>query len=67
MGGGSLASYDSIIKSAASFEEEFSLLSPNELKNKTDEFRERMKKGEGQEALLPETFAAVREVSKRVL
>ena len=67
MGGGSLASYDSIIKSAASFEEEFSLLSPNELKNKTDEFRERMKKGEGQEAFLPETFAVVREVSKRVL
>lgn len=41
-------------------------LSDDELKAKTPEFRERIKKGETLEALLPEAFAVVREASKRV-
>ncbi|MFP1892309.1 preprotein translocase subunit SecA [Lonsdalea quercina] len=41
-------------------------LSDDELKAKTQEFRERLKKGETLEALLPEAFAVVREASKRV-
>ncbi|MDG6093797.1 preprotein translocase subunit SecA [Acetobacter sp. AN02] len=42
-------------------------LSDEELKAKTGEFRERLAKGETQEALLPEAFAVCREASKRVL
>ncbi len=67
MGGGSLSSYDPIIKKTASFEEAFSHLSPEELKNKTNEFRERLKNGEDESSILPEAFAVVREASKRTL
>lgn len=41
-------------------------LSDSELQAKTDEFRERLKKGEVLESLIPEAFAVVREASKRV-
>ncbi|MGM3174533.1 preprotein translocase subunit SecA [Dickeya lacustris] len=41
-------------------------LSDDELKAKTQLFRERIKKGETLETLLPEAFAVVREASKRV-
>ena len=41
-------------------------LSDSELQAKTDEFRERLKKGEVLENLIPEAFAVVREASKRV-
>lgn len=42
-------------------------LTDAELRAKTDEFRQRVKEGETLDALLSETFAVVREVSKRVL
>ena len=42
-------------------------LSDDELKAKTQEFRDRLAKGETLEALLPEAFAVVREASWRVL
>ena len=41
-------------------------LSDEVLKNKTLEFKERLKKGEKLDDLLPEAFAVVRETSKRV-
>ncbi|ANE74821.1 preprotein translocase subunit SecA [Dickeya solani] len=41
-------------------------LSDDELKAKTQVFRDRIKKGETLESLLPEAFAVVRESSKRV-
>ena len=47
-------------------EPEFEKLTDDELKAKTDEFRERLKKGEKEEDILPEAFATVREASKRV-
>ncbi|MER1690221.1 preprotein translocase subunit SecA [Proteus mirabilis] len=47
-------------------EPEFEKLTDDELKAKTDEFRERLKKGEKEEGILPEAFATVREASKRV-
>ena len=47
-------------------EPDFEKLSDDELKAKTDEFRERLKKGETLESLIPEAFATVREASKRV-
>ena len=42
-------------------------LSPDELKRKTVEFRERIEQGESLDSLLPEAFACVREASKRTL
>ncbi|MEK3719044.1 preprotein translocase subunit SecA [Paenibacillus sp. FSL H8-0034] len=43
------------------------VLSDEELRNKTVEFRERLEKDETLDDLLPEAFAVVREASKRVL
>jgi len=45
----------------------FEALSDDELRHKTDEFRERVTAGEVLDDLLPEAFAAVREAGKRVL
>lgn len=42
-------------------------LPDEELKGKTEEFRERLKKGETLDQLLPEAFAVVRETAKRVI
>ena len=50
-----------------SLEEEFSKLTDEGLRGKTDEFRERVKNGESLDNLLPEAFAVVREGAKRVL
>ena len=48
-------------------ESEFIKLSDEELKTKTDEFRNRLKQGETLDDILPEAFATVREASKRVM
>ncbi len=48
-------------------EPEFVSLTDAELKNKTNEFKERLSKGESLDDILPEAFATVREASKRVL
>ena len=50
-----------------SLEEEYSLLDDTELKSKRNDFINRYKNGESLDALLPEAFATVREVSKRQL
>ncbi len=50
-----------------SLEPEISALSDEELKNKTLEFRRRIKEGETLDDLLPEAFAVVREAAKRTL
>jgi len=42
-------------------------LSDPELRSKTDEFKERLSRGETLDDILPEAFAAVREASKRTL
>jgi preprotein translocase subunit SecA len=42
-------------------------LSDDELKQKSVEFRERLAKGESIDSILPEAFAVVREVAKRLL
>ncbi len=56
-----------LIPQINSFEEIVSKLSDIELKNKTAEFKERLKTGETLEDILPETFAVVREAAKRTL
>ncbi|KKO54979.1 preprotein translocase subunit SecA [Paenibacillus sp. DMB20] len=48
-------------------EPEFEVLSDEQLKAKTEEFRARLEKGAELDELLPEAFATVREASKRTL
>ncbi len=50
-----------------SLEEEYRALSDEELKNKTNEFKERLSLGETLDDILPEAFAACREAGDRVL
>lgn len=50
-----------------SLEAQMEALSDDALRNKTSEFRQRFQNGETLDALLPETFAVVREASKRTL
>ncbi len=55
-----------IVEKINSFEPSMVKLSDEELKNKTQEFRDRLGKGETLDDLLPEAFATVREAAKRV-
>jgi len=48
-------------------EPQMKALSDSQLRAKTDEFKERLKKGETLDGILPEAFAVVREASVRVL
>ena len=56
-----------IVKKINNLEPSIKALSDDELKAKTEEFKERIKKGESLDAILPEAFAVVREASLRVL
>ena len=56
-----------LVNAINSLEEEYSLLADTELKSKRNDFIHRYKNGESLDALLPEAFATVREVSKRQL
>ncbi|MEE0109552.1 MAG: preprotein translocase subunit SecA [Oscillospiraceae bacterium] len=50
-----------------SLEDEYKALSEEALKGKTQEFKDRLAKGETLDDLLPEAFAAIREAADRVL
>jgi len=56
-----------IVEKINSLEKDFQNLSAEELKNKTNEFKDRLKKGESLDDLLPEAFASVREAARRNL
>ena len=56
-----------IVDEINALEDSFSKLSDEELKNKTIEFRSRLKEGETLDDILPEAFATVREAAKRTL
>ncbi len=56
-----------IVNKINSWENKISKLSDNELKGKTVEFKNRLKKNETLDDILPEAFAVVRETAKRVL
>ena len=56
-----------IVKRINALEPQFQSLSDAALSAKTQEFRERLDRGETLDSLLPEAFAAVREASWRVL
>lgn len=62
-----LKQYRSVVLKVNALEGQFEALSDAALKAKTDEFRQRIAKGETLDQLLPEAFATVREASKRVL
>ena len=48
-------------------EDEMKALTDEQLRNKTEEYRERLKKGETLDDLLPEAFATAREAASRVI
>jgi len=56
-----------IVDKINSLEEVYSALSGDDLTKKTEEFKERLSKGETLDDILPEAFAVVREASKRTL
>ena len=62
-----LKSYSKTVQKINDFEKNLDKLSDSDLKNKTDEFRERIRKHQTLEEILPEAFAVVREASKRSL
>lgn len=62
-----LKRYFKIVEQINALEEEISKLSDQQLRAKTDEFKERLKKGESLDSILIEAFAVVREVAKRTL
>jgi preprotein translocase subunit SecA len=55
------------VEAVSALEPEVEKLSDEELRAKTDEFRGRLKEGETLDDILHETFAVVREVSRRTL
>ena len=58
---------DPIVNKIESLEPEMAKLSDEDLKNKTNEFRQRLSSGETLDDILPEAFAVCREASYRVL
>ena len=56
-----------IVDKIEALEPQFQALSDEELRAKTEEFKQRYQGGEDLDALLPESFAAVREAAWRVL
>lgn len=55
------------VKQINSLEADCQKLSDDELRGKTDEFRERIERGETLDQILPEAFAVVREAARRTL
>ncbi len=62
-----VAKYWPIVEQINQFEKELESFSGNALKARTQEFRERLAKGETLDGLLPEAFAVAREGAKRAL
>ncbi len=56
-----------IVKKIESYRDEMMSLTDDGLKQKTEEFKERLAKGETLDDILPEAYAVVREAARRVL
>ncbi|MDP2946448.1 MAG: preprotein translocase subunit SecA [bacterium] len=56
-----------LLQKINSYDEQFSKLSDDALKNKTEEFKSQFLKGASLDEILPEAFATVRETAKRTL
>ncbi|CUB05895.1 preprotein translocase subunit SecA [Marinomonas fungiae] len=59
--------YKKVVSQINKLEETFKGLTDDDLMAKSNEFRERLAKGESLDSLLPEAFATVREASSRVM
>ena len=59
--------YEKKANEVVAYESTMAALSDDELKAKTNEFKERLKNGETKDDILPEAFATIREAAKRVL
>ncbi len=62
-----LRRFNNIANQVMALDEEYSKLTDTELQNKTDEFKERLSKGETLEDILVEAFATAREAAFRVI
>ncbi len=62
-----LRRFNNIADQVMALDEEYSKLTDTELQNKTDEFKERLSKGETLEEILVEAFATAREAAFRVI
>src|SRR3990167_1122717 len=61
-----LKKYWKLVPQVNSWEEKFQTLTDEEITHKTVEFKERLARGETLESLLPEAFAAVKNVCRRL-
>ena len=61
-----LKRYGKLVTQVNRYEETYQTLSDEELRHKTDEFRERLAKGEPLDSLLPEAYAAVKNACRRL-
>lgn len=62
-----LKQYRRVVEQIGALEPQYEKLADDQLRAKTQEFRDRLAKGETLDQLLPEAFAVVREGSKRVM
>jgi len=62
-----LRRYGKVVKKINQLETDLEKLSDDELRNKTQDFKQRLSDGQSLEDILPEAFATVREASKRTL
>ena len=62
-----LKRFETLADKVMDLEEEYSKLTDTELQSKTEEFKERLNKGETLDDILVEAFATAREASFRVL
>ena len=60
-------SYMTVARAAGVFEEQVKQLNDEQLKAKTAEFKDKLKRGERAEDILPEVFAVVREAARRTV
>ncbi len=62
-----LSRYDKIVAQINAYEEKLQPLTDDEIRNKTHEFKERIKKGESLDSILPEAYAVVKNVCRRLV
>ena len=58
---------ETVAKQVNALEDEFRAMTDDELREQTDEFRQRYEDGESLDSLMPEAFATVRESARRIL
>lgn len=62
-----LAKYDKIVAQINAHEQKLQSLTDDELRAKTQEFKERLKNGESVDAILPEAYAVVKNACRRLV